>query len=143
MKAILRYGGTFALFLFVWTALFAQTPAVRDTGTHPSLPDHPRYAFEHFGEQFGLGAVTVTTMAQDRQGFLWFGTLTGVYRYDGSSVQHFGEEEGLPSNHTYEILAAPDGRLWVRTRKGIARFESRRFVPVSIPAESGGLADVN
>ena len=143
MKAILRSGGTFALFLFVWTALFAQTPAVRDTGAHPSLPDHPRYAFEHFGEQFGLGAVTVTTMAQDHQGFLWFGTLTGVYRYDGSSVQHFGEEEGLPSNHTYEILAAPDGRLWARTRKGIARFESRRFVPVSIPAESGGLADVN
>lgn len=143
MRAILRPIVCFALSLFASAALSAQTPITRGLDVHPPLPDHPRYAFEHFGEQFDLGAVTVTTMAQDRQGFLWFGTLTGVYRYDGSSVQHFGEEEGLPSNHAYQILAAPDGRLWVRTRKGIARFESRRFAPVSIPAESGDLADVN
>lgn len=112
-----------------------------EAGTLP-LPDHARYAIEHFGERFGLGAATITALAQDQQGFLWIGTETGLFRYDGAEATHFGRAEGLPGEFVEMILAAPDGNLWVRTRKGISRFSHEKFTNISMPEEAGALRDV-
>ncbi len=106
------------------------------------LPDHPRYAIEHFGERFGLGSATVTSLAQDAQGFLWIGTQTGVQRYDGAVVKRFGREEGLPGEVVTLVLAAPDGHIWVRTRKGISRFDHERFSTVYSADKAEPLRDV-
>src|SRR5260370_34014616 len=54
-----------------------------------AVPDAPRYAFQHYGDQLGIGSITVNTMAQDRQGFLWFGSQTGLVRFDGVHVQSY------------------------------------------------------
>ena len=105
----------------------------------PALPDQPHYAIEHFGERFGLSAITVISMDQDKQGFLWIGSQTGVYRYDGLHVTAYGLADGLPGLHTKQLLIAPDGKVWVRVRKGLARLEGPRFAPVTIPAEAGKL----
>ena len=107
-----------------------------------TLPDHPHYAIEHFGEQYGLSAITVTSMAQDRCGFLWIGTLTGLYRYDGFSVAHFRAEDGLPSNQVYQLLTSSHGDLFVRTRRGITRLDGQQFRSIAIPPESGGARDI-
>ncbi|MFY9561805.1 MAG: diguanylate cyclase [Terriglobales bacterium] len=107
----------------------------------PPIPDHPHYAIQHFGERFGLGSATILTMAQDKQGFLWIGTQTGLFRYDGNGVTRFGRGEGLPGELVELILAAPDGNLWVRSRKGIARRVQERFEPMVVPPEAGGLHD--
>jgi diguanylate cyclase (GGDEF)-like protein len=80
-------------------------------------------------------------MAQDRQGFLWIGTQTGLFRYDGHGVTRFGRAEGLPGELVELILAAPDGNLWVRSRKGIARGVREHFEPIAIPSEAGALHD--
>jgi diguanylate cyclase (GGDEF)-like protein len=108
-----------------------------------ALPGHPHYAIEHFGDRFGLGVVTVTQLAQDRQGFLWIGTQSGLFRYNGSSVKRYGVDEGLPSYIIYQLLVAPDGQLWVRTQKGIARFEQQSFVTRPLPLEAVRWADVS
>src|SRR5580700_5068817 len=78
----------------------------------PLLPDHPHYAIQHFGEHFGLGTATILSMAQDGQGFLWIGTETGLFRYDGNGVTRFGRAQGLPGEFVDLVLAAPDGSLW-------------------------------
>ncbi len=105
------------------------------------LPDHPRYAITHFGDRFGLGSATVTALAQDYRGFLWIGTQSGIYRYDGANVRRYGPEEGLPGHHVDQILAGPDGSLWVRTTKGIAYLSRERFSPVALPEKFGRLRD--
>ena len=110
-------------------------------GNSPPIPDHPHYAIQHFGERFGLGSATVLTMAQDPLGFLWIGTQTGLFRYDGNGVTRFGRAEGLPGELVDLILAAPDGNLWVRARKGIARRVGERFDPIVVPPEAGALHD--
>jgi diguanylate cyclase (GGDEF)-like protein len=122
--------------------LGAEPAPSEATSAPPALPDHPHYAIEHFGDQYGLSAITVTSMAQDTTGFLWIGTLTGLYRYDGFSVTHFGAAEGLPSNQVYQLIVTPGGALYVRTRRGIARLEGQRFHCISVPSESGGLSDI-
>src|SRR5712664_499743 len=105
----------------------------------PPVPNHPHYAIQHFGERFGLGSATVLTMAQDKQGFLWIGTQTGLFRYDGNGVTRFGRAEGLPGELVELILAAPDGNLWVRSRKGIARLPLEPFEPIVLAADEGPL----
>lgn len=122
--------------------LFAAALSAGGRAETLPLPKHARYAIEHFGEQFGLGAVTVIALAQDQQGFLWIGTETGLYRYDGSSVKHFGPDEGLPGQLVDLIIVAPDGRLWVRSRKGISRFDHKEFTTLALPAEAGALPEV-
>jgi diguanylate cyclase (GGDEF)-like protein len=111
-------------------------------GEPPPLPGHPRYAIEHFGERFGLGAATIESIAQDAQGFLWIGTHTGVFRYDGESIRHFGRDEGLPGERVKLILTPPDGQVWVRTTKGISRFGQSGFNTLSLPEGTGALPDV-
>ncbi|MFZ0970286.1 MAG: hypothetical protein WAN13_18585, partial [Candidatus Acidiferrales bacterium] len=124
--------------LLLLSVLLAAISGVADE-RRPALPDQPHYAIEHFGERFGLSAITVISMDQDKQGFLWIGSQTGVYRYDGLHVTTYGLAEGLPGLHTKQLLIAPDGKVWVRTRKGLARLEGPRFAPVTIPAEAGKL----
>lgn len=126
-----------------WVALVCLLGATLgvSASNSPPVPDHPHYAIQHFGERFGLGSATVLTMAQDKQGFLWIGTQTGLFRYDGNGVTRFGRAEGLPGELVELILAAPDGNLWVRARKGIARRVQERFVPIAIPPEAGTLRD--
>ncbi|HEY7617545.1 MAG TPA: two-component regulator propeller domain-containing protein, partial [Terriglobales bacterium] len=105
------------------------------------MPSKPRFAIQHFGERSGLGAVTVISLAQDTQGFLWIGTQTGLYRYDGAGIQRFGTDEGLPSDSVDLLVVAPDGAIWAGTSKGIARFDGTKFVSVSLPPEAGGVRD--
>src|SRR5437667_5164881 len=107
----------------------------------PPIPNHPHFAIQHFGERFGLGSATVLTMAQDHQGFLWIGTQTGLFRYDGNGVTRFGRAEGLPGELVELILAGPDGNLWVRSRKGIARRVQERFEPIVLTPAVGELHD--
>jgi diguanylate cyclase (GGDEF)-like protein len=105
------------------------------------LPDRPHYAIEHFGERYGLASITPVSLAQDGRGFLWIGSHTGIYRYDGLGVASFGLSEGLPGLHTTQLLIAPDGVLWARMRKGLVRYDGSRFVPVEIPAQAGNLTE--
>lgn len=107
----------------------------------PPLPGRPHYSIQHFGEHFGLASATILTMAQDNQGFLWIGTETGLFRYDGNGVTRFGRAEGLPGELVDLVIAAPDGNLWVRARKGIARRIRERFESVALPLAAGALRD--
>ena len=45
--------------------------------------------FEHIGSEEGLSNETVTTILQDKKGFLWFGTFDGLFKYDGYSFTKY------------------------------------------------------
>jgi signal transduction histidine kinase/CheY-like chemotaxis protein/ligand-binding sensor domain-containing protein len=68
----------------------------------------------------GLGNLSVNCMLQDRSGFLWIGTESGLYQYDGSRFWQFGQKDGLPSGFVRALTLDHDGRLWVGTRDGLA-----------------------
>lgn len=59
----------------------------------------------------------VWAMTQDRDGYLWLGGPTGLFKFDGvtfdGSLSHL-----LPHPQIMALLATPDGALWVGDRTG-------------------------
>src|SRR5258708_37055247 len=114
--------------LLLYSAMgWAQGPAL-------SVPLSARFTVPRFGEQLGLGVVTVTTMAQDRQGFLWIGTQTGLFRYDGARVQKWPEVDKIAGHYIDQILIAPDETVWVKGTVGVGYYANRRFEAFPLPA---------
>ncbi len=110
---------------------------------HVAFPDHPRFAVQRLEDQFGLGAVTVTSMGQDRQGFLWIGTQTGLYRYDGARAKKLPEVESIVGHYITDLLIAPDGTVWIAGSHGIAHYKNGHFERLPIPLSAMPLASGN
>ena len=66
----------------------------------------------------GLANNSVRCIYQDRKGFIWFGTLDGLNRYDGSSFLTFLPERGkgisLSDHRMYRLKEDKNGFLWIR-----------------------------
>ncbi len=72
----------------------------------------------------------VTSLAQDKRGFIWIGTQDGLVRYDGyryrKFTHHTQQANSIVGNYVYSLLAASDGRIWVGTRSdGLSVFNPR------------------
>ena len=107
-----------------------------DGPTPLSYPDHPRLTVQRLTDQYGLGAVTATAMGQDKEGFLWIGTQTGLYRYDGTRAQKMTDVEGLIGHYVVDLVIAPDGTPWFAGNRGIAHYRQGKFESVAIPASA-------
>jgi diguanylate cyclase (GGDEF)-like protein len=105
-------------------------------------PQNPRYVFQSVPDRFDIGTVTVTSLAQDKTGFLWIGTQQGVLRYDGGRIVRFGRADGLPTLFIDQLEAGSDGAIWVGTNEGIARYNGTKFERITIPVP-GARTDSN
>ncbi|HEU5403186.1 MAG TPA: diguanylate cyclase [Terriglobales bacterium] len=113
----------------VGTAIIAAVLAIAtlSRAQELSVPDKPRFVFQKLGEDVGLGTLTVTSIVQDEQGFMWIGTQTGLIRYDGRRAQKYSVEHGLPSTIIDQVVVGPRNLLVIGTRKGIAVYDGSRF----------------
>lgn len=115
----------------------------------PGLALEPDKAFHHYVRdtwsiQEGLPQISALAITQDRDGYLWTGTQSGLSRFDGVRFTNFtpATEPALPGIWVEALLAASDGRLWIGTYKGVAVHDGRGFAtvpaadPVRWPAPS-------
>ena len=96
-----------------------------------------RFAFRSYGSEQGLENLSVVSILQDGEGYLWVATEDGLYRYDGDRFHRYDMEDGLPSADITSLALGADGRVAVGTFRGLARFADGRFH--ALAAE--GLAD--
>jgi ligand-binding sensor domain-containing protein len=66
----------------------------------------------------GLSSPVVLTVLKDSHGFMWFGTQSGLYRYDGYEFEHYQYDPGdttTISNSTIWRILCEDkkGYLWI------------------------------
>ncbi|MBX7220682.1 MAG: GAF domain-containing protein [Blastocatellia bacterium] len=85
------------------------------------------YRFKAYTSSMGLPSNTIYALFQDRTGFLWIGTDSGLCRYDGVLFTIFAKSDGLPESNVRAMCEDPQGRLWVATEAGICSFENGRF----------------
>src|ERR1700744_3914525 len=85
------------------------------------------YSYTHYDISDGLAGSTVYCIAQDKQGFIWLGTETGVSRFDGTHFHNFTTKDGLPDVEVLEMFADSYGRVWMAPfRKSVCYyFEGR------------------
>lgn len=55
----------------------------------PTILHGQQYSFNHLSVDEGLQNNVVFSITQDKEGFMWFATLTGIERYDGNNFKHF------------------------------------------------------
>lgn len=75
----------------------------------------------------GLSNNTVTSIIQDRDGYLWFGTFNGLNRYDGYSMKQYNfalGSSGLSSNVIFKLFEDKNGFIWVGTEAGLNRIDT-------------------
>jgi ligand-binding sensor domain-containing protein len=97
--------------------------------------------FWHLSVQEGLSNATVTTILQDRYGFMWFGTEDGLNRYDGQAFKVYRADQAnaqsLPGNFIKALAEGPDGNLWVATTNGLARYQPHLDKMERVPTFAG------
>ena len=71
--------------------------------------------FQHLNRETGMPKSTVTTVIQDREGYIWLATWAGLARYDGYTVELFRGEPGksyhLPTNRINHIFETAEGNI--------------------------------
>ena len=86
--------------------------------------------FENLSGRRGLPKIAINTILQDREGFMWFGTIEGLYGFDGNIatvLQHdpSDPEHSLPTNLIMIIHEDRKGRFWIGTPVGLIRMDKR------------------
>ncbi|MCP9236685.1 hybrid sensor histidine kinase/response regulator transcription factor [Lewinella sp. JB7] len=78
----------------------------------------------------GLPRQVVTSLLQDRDGYLWIGTRSGLFRYDGYEAVHFVADQtdssALLNNTISSINEGPGGHIWVTTESGLSIYDPAR-----------------
>ena len=73
--------------------------------------------FNHIGASEGLSHISVMSIWQDEIGYMWFGTRSGLNRYDGNSIEVYQMDEqgksGLPSNLINKVLGNNKGMIYL------------------------------
>jgi signal transduction histidine kinase/ligand-binding sensor domain-containing protein/DNA-binding response OmpR family regulator len=75
----------------------------------------------------GLSHNQVNCILKDSKGFMWFGTMSGLNRYDGYTFKIFrnNHEDSSSINDNYIINICEDhqGKIWVNTRNGYCIYD--------------------
>jgi len=69
---------------------------------------------------------------------LWFGTQSGLFRYDGFSVENMSTRSDSPNQFTFALYVDSKGILWVGTEHGAAyySYENDTFHKIEFPTDS-------
>jgi len=85
----------------------------------------------------GLSNNSVTTIFQDSDGYMWFGTYDGLNRYDGYNFKVFrnriNDKKSLAFNTIYNIEGDSRKNIWVGGSNGVCVYNKKNatFLPVT------------
>jgi ligand-binding sensor domain-containing protein/signal transduction histidine kinase len=93
--------------------------------------------FDHISVEQGLSQDIVTSIAQDRHGFLWFATEDGLNRYDGYSFKIYkhdpNDSTSLPANSVGHLYVDNSGVLWIGSPYGLVQYDENRDIFILRP----------
>ena len=88
-----------------------------------SAEDKLQISFEGFPYMSQLPSTSVQRLYQDNEGYMWFGTLDGLCRYDGYQVKSFRSDMNNPNlltnNDILCLVEDDENHLWIGTKQGL------------------------
>lgn len=102
---------------------------------------HNTITFKHLSTADGLSNFTVLSIAQDHQGFMWFGTMDGLNRYDGKKIKIYREDPDDPysigNNFINTLQVSSDSGIWIGTNQGLYYYNFKHdnfeYIPIKAP----------
>lgn len=100
-------------------------------------------SIQHFTTADGLADNRVMSVYEDKAGIIWFGTGSGISRYEpgraaGKSFRNFASpndplfyKEGQWNNDIHTILEDKTGKLWVGTRGDAFVYDGKKFTTLT------------
>ena len=76
----------------------------------------------------GLANATFYAAVQDKDGFIWFATPTGVSKFDGKRFRNYTKKDGLTDNDITKLAADSKGRVWFFTLNGKPSFYDKPLI---------------
>jgi ligand-binding sensor domain-containing protein len=73
----------------------------------------------------------VTSIHKDKNGYMWFGTVSGVSRWDGHSFKNFIFPVSLSDNNCKWISEFSNGSILFATRKNIVQYANKKISKLS------------
>jgi ligand-binding sensor domain-containing protein/nitrogen-specific signal transduction histidine kinase len=81
------------------------------------------YYFRHYEVKHGLSNNTVLCSIIDKKGFMWFGTIDGLNRFDGYAFKNFRNDpdnpKSLGNNSVFALLNTSEEKILAGTLKGL------------------------
>ena len=85
--------------------------------------------FRNLTVQQGLPQNSVQAIAQDKNGFIWFGTRYGLSRYDGIRFKNYtndpSDSTSIPGNQVSVLLKDSRGNLWIICNSQLCRYNEK------------------
>lgn len=85
--------------------------------------------FENYDTAEGISSSTCLEIFQDSEGFMWFGTIDGLNRYDGYNFEVYrpvlNDSTSLSNNRINSIIEDAKGYLWIGTSNGLNVFDKK------------------
>lgn len=102
------------------------TAITSNTSYRKTMPD-PHFGYPQPEENW------VESIMQDKTGMFWFGTMSGIYRYDGKIFTHFSHNDnvtnttGITIGNIESILEDSNGNIWFggRGTEGVFRYDGK------------------
>lgn len=95
-----------------------------------SLPAQ-EVSFKRYTAEEGLESSHISALHQDRLGFLWVGTGSGLFRFDGYGFKAYkrnpADTTSISDNFVNVLFEepGPEGKLWIGTTNGLNAFDYR------------------
>lgn len=113
----------------------------RASALDPSF-DASQYGYKSWKVRDGFIPGRVAAITQTRDGYLWLGTVTGLFRFDGVRTVPFkaASNQQLPNEDIRALLGARDGSLWIGAYSGLVSWKDGRLTRHPELGSSGVLA---
>ncbi len=82
--------------------------------------------------------LNVTHFLEDREGNLWVGTVTGLFRLEPKRLRVYSRRNGLRNDDTQAVAEGADGIIWVGTGEGISGIRAGQVVNLPAPDVGAG-----
>lgn len=85
--------------------------------------------FENLGKTIPFPSMECYNVIQDREGYIWISTESGLCRYNGTALKVYNKSNGLPEKGCYVLTQDRTGQIWlVTTNNRILRVEGDSLV---------------
>lgn len=122
MNLILNFAKTRVVFVPNWFRWLISLALLLCLSLPAQAAEGPTFRFEQISLEQGLSHGTVFSIVQDHTGFMWFGTPSGLNKYDGYSITIFRSDpqnpNSLSNDNAGNLYLDRAGMIWIGTWGG-------------------------